>query len=201
VGREDLDPERAWSGEVGVDVQHGGGLRFSATGFARRATALIDWARDSEAGGDLPWETRNVEKADFLGLEGELQARAPLHTTLTLGGSILSVDSEEAAGLLSKYALRPMVEKVTLGIRRTFGGAVSLSVNARRGRREGEDPFHRLDLRTGVRWGPTWVYLDATNLTDAAYPDITGAAAPGRAFFLGLEWSGRGEEGCEGGLK
>jgi iron complex outermembrane receptor protein len=192
VGREDLDPERAWSGEAGLDWFPDRGARVSITGFARRAAALIDWARVAAAGDEVPWETRNVERADFYGLEGEIQSRGPLQTTVVIGGSFLSVDTKESSGFRSKYALRPLVEQALIGVRRSFAGMADLSVNARRGKREGEAAFHRLDLRVGIRWGPTRVYLDATNLADARYPDITGEDAPGRAFFLGVElgWGG-----------
>jgi iron complex outermembrane receptor protein len=192
VGREDLAPERSWSGELGIDLHGIGGVRFSATGFLRRTEGLIDWARVKDSGSETPWETRNVETADFLGLEGEVMADGPWETRLALGGSVLTVDSKEAAGLESKYALRPLVQKVTLAFRREFGTWGRVGVNGQRGKREGEDPFHRIDLRAGVRIGPAWVYLDANNLTDATYPDITGAAAPGRAFFLGVELAGGG---------
>ena len=41
-----------------------------------------------------------------------------------------------------------------------------------------------------VRVGPGRLYLDAKNVTDAEYPDVTGALAPGRAFYLGLSLGG-----------
>jgi outer membrane receptor protein involved in Fe transport len=54
VGREDLDPERAWSGEVGMDILSGSTLRFSVTGFVRLAEDLIDWARPEGGMDDTP---------------------------------------------------------------------------------------------------------------------------------------------------
>jgi outer membrane receptor protein involved in Fe transport len=47
-----------------------------------------------------------------------------------------------------------------------------------------------LDFRGALDLGSTRLYLDATNLLDEEYPDIAGAMAPGRAFFLGLEVGG-----------
>jgi len=107
----------------------------------------------------------------------------------------MSVDSEEAQGFRSKYALRPLLERYLVGLRRSWEG-FSLGINAQRGERSGEDPYHRVDLRTGLRFGTAWVYLDATNLFDAEYADVTGAMAPGRGLFLGFELrSGVGPEG------
>jgi outer membrane cobalamin receptor len=187
VGREELDPERAWSGEVGMDVLRGSSLRLSTTGFVRRGEGLIDWARAEGAGVDTPWETRNVESATFRGVEVDVATRGPWETNVTAGVALLSLSSEEARGLRSKYALRPLRERITLGLERTLAGRVSLGAHAQRGRRSGEDAYHRLDLRAVVRHGDARLYLDALNLLDASYPDVTGAMAPGRALFLGLE--------------
>ena len=191
VGREDLDPERAWSGEVGMDLLRGSMLRFTLTGFVRRAEDLIDGARPEGAEGDAPWETRNVENATFRGVEADISARGPWGIGVTAGAALLSLRSEEAGGYYSKYALRPLRERITLGMERTMAGRVSLGVHAQRGRRSGEDPFHRLDFRASANLVGSRLYLDAVNLLDASYPDVTGARAPGRAVFLGVEL-GRG---------
>jgi len=59
-------------------------------------------------------------------------------------------------------------------------------VNGQLGKRTGEDPYHRIDLRGSIRVGPGRLYLDAKNVTDTEYPDVTGAMAPGRALYLGF---------------
>lgn len=187
VGRDDLGPERAWSGEVGVDVFRGSNLRFSLTGFARRAEGLIDWARPEGSGDDVPWETRNVESATFRGVEADFSAKGPWGSMLTMGAAFLSLSSAEVSGFRSKYALRPLKERVTLGVERTFGDWISLTARAQRGRRPGEDAYHRVDFRVAVRNRGVSLYLDAVNLLDASFPDVTGAEAPGRALFLGVE--------------
>ncbi len=187
VGREDLDPERAWSGEVGGDLFLGSSLRASLTLFERRATDLIDWARELEAEETVPWETRNVEEATFQGVELDLTFSGPLQTRWSLGGSVMSVESEESQGFRSKYALRPLLERYLLGFRKSWAG-FSVGLNAQRAERSGEEPYHRVDLRTGFRFHSAWVYLDATNLFDAEYADVTEAMAPGRGLVMGFEF-------------
>jgi outer membrane cobalamin receptor len=187
------------SGEVGFDLSPAGGVELSVTGFYRQTRDLIDWARPLEATSlegqaPPPWETRNVEEANFKGLEAEFSGPGLLGTHWSVGGMWLSVDSREVSGFESKYALKPLEEQVTLALDRTFGADLSLGVNFRRAKRGGEGPYHRIDARGGFRIGATWLYLDATNLLDEDYADITGAPAPGRALFLGLE-VGRGGGG------
>jgi iron complex outermembrane receptor protein len=186
-GREDLAPERAWSGEVGADFDGTGPFQISLTLFSRWAEDLIDWARTTDAGEEEPWETRNVEDATFQGVEADLSTPGPFDTEWTFGGMLLSVDSEEGEGFRSKYALRPLTEQLTGKVRRSFADRFTLAVHGQRSRRKGEEAYVRLDFRAALRIGPSWLYLDGNNLTDASYPDVTGAPAPGRAFFLGLE--------------
>jgi len=193
VGREDLDPEKAWSAEVGMDVVKGSDLRLSMTAYVRRAEDLIDWAREVDGGTSEPWETRNVEEATFKGFEADLTLRGPAQTRWTLGGMLLSVNSKESAGYASKYALRPLKEQLTLGVGRSFGDDLTLGLHVKRAKRAGEDAYNRLDMRGGFKLRSTWIYLDGTNLLDTEYPDITGARAPGRALILGVELGpGRG---------
>jgi iron complex outermembrane receptor protein len=190
VGREDLDAERAWSGEVGVDLAASSTFWVSVTGFIRQARDLIDWARALDAPEDAPWETRNVEKADFQGVEADLHLLGPLQTRWTMGMTFLDVESKEVLGFTSKYALRPLEEQVKLGVDRTFRGRLALGLKFQRGRRPGEDSYHRLDMRGALDLGSTRIYLDLTNALAEDYPDITGASAPGRAFFVGFEVKG-----------
>jgi iron complex outermembrane receptor protein len=196
-GREDLKPEKAWSGELGLDLSPGSGLLLELTGFRRESEDLIDWARPeagSEAPGQEPppWETRNIEEATFTGIEVDASGAGPLGLEWTFGGMWMSVESEEAPGFFSKYALRPLVEQVTFGLTKAVAGGASVGVHAQRARRKGEDPYLRLDFRARVRIGEAWVYVDANNLLGEEYPDVTGSLAPGRALFVGLElaWGG-----------
>jgi outer membrane receptor protein involved in Fe transport len=103
------------------------------------------------------------------------------------GAALISLSSEEARGFRSKYALRPLRERVTLGMEGTVAGRISLGAHAQRGKRVGEESFHRLDLRASAPWAGARLYVDAVNLLDASYPDVTGARAPGRALFVGVE--------------
>ena len=186
IGQADLLPERAWSAEVGTDFIHGPRLRISATAFLRRATSLIDWARPLSASDTDPWETRNVEDATFRGVEADLDLVGPLGSRWTLGGMALSVKAEETAGFRSKYALRPMREQLTLGFEQPLGTRASVRMRMLHARREAEDSHRRLDLRLSLWVGAGWLHFDALNLTDFEYPDVTGARAPGRAFFVGF---------------
>lgn len=190
VGDPDLDPERSWSAELGASAFVARGVRLGLAAFVRHADGLIDWAKPADAPAE-PWRTRNVEEARFRGLEAEAAWAGPLGLGWTATGTWLSVDTDEAAGFTSKSALRPVVENVSLGVRRTFADRLTLTLLGRRARRTGEDAYRRLDARAAFDVRGLRLFADVQNATGAEYLDITRLAAPGRAFTVGLEWPGR----------
>lgn len=185
-----LRPERSWSGEAGVDAHLPAGVRIGVAGFVREAADLIDWARPA-ADSVSPWRTRNVEEARFRGVEAEAAWRGPLGVRWTGRGTWLSVRTDEAAGWASKYALRPLVETLSLGAERAFANGLSLSLRGQRARRAGEDAHLRVDGRAAYTLRGARLYADVHNALDEAYPDITGRPAAGRALSVGVEWRGK----------
>lgn len=188
VGDPDLQPERSWSAEAGASAFLRGGVRLGLAAFVRHADQLIDWARPDDAPAE-PWRTRNVEEARFRDIEAEAAWSGPLGVAWSATGTWFSVRTEEAAGFTSKSALRPVVENVSLGVRRTFAERLTLTLLGRRARRTGDDAYVRMDARAAYDVRGVRVFADVQNATGAGYLDITRLAAPGRAFTVGLEWS------------
>jgi vitamin B12 transporter len=187
-GNPDLDPERSWSAEVGVDATPAAGVRAGLALFQREADDLIDWARP--AASTEIWRTRNVESATFRGVEANLAARL-LGIDWLAQGSWLSVSSSAAEGAESKYALRPLVESVSLGAERRLPRGIALAVRALHARRAGEESYLRADARASLAIAAIRLHLDLQNIGDARYLDIAQVSAPGRSLLVGVEWSGR----------
>jgi iron complex outermembrane receptor protein len=185
VGRPDLDPESAWTTEVGADVVVASAV-VRATVYRRDASGLVDWARPAAADESVPWETRNVESATFDGVEIQVDGVRAGPATLEFAGSLIDVESAEVEGFVSKYALRPLTRNLMAGVRLPLPGGLDLATRVQNQRRVGEATRTVGDVRLSapVLDGRAWV--DVTNLTDATYPDITGLPAPGRAIRTGL---------------
>lgn len=189
IGSPDLDPERSWSADVGLDWLPGGGqTRISATGWLRESKDLIDWARPAGEG-SAPWRTRNVDRASFRGLDLE-GAGALASVGWTLGLSLVELETGEEAGYSSKSTLRPTVRSLRGGVHHRVG-PLELGVLLDRSARRHEEGHTRADLRASARPLPGWVVrVDLTNVGDAAIPDLTGIPGPGRALVVGLGWEG-----------
>jgi iron complex outermembrane receptor protein len=185
-GNPDLFPERAWTVDAGFDVTTRLGLRFAGTAFLRSAKDLIDWSR-IEPDTISPFITRNVETAEFRGIEAQVAFDDLAGFDLELSGNWLSLESSSMAGFESKYALRPQAEKVALSVDRSFG-ILQGGVRAYRERRLGESGYNVVDARLAVEFGEIRLWSDARNLFDENYRDIGLNPAPGRSLWVGLEW-------------
>jgi iron complex outermembrane receptor protein len=182
-GRQDLRPERGWTTELGADLWVTDQVSFALTVFNRRSVDLIDWAR-SEAGDETAWETRNVERATFRGLEAEVKALVA-QTSVSIQGAVTNLVTDHAAGFVSKYALRPMVRDLVAKAGRGMG-PITADLSARYRRRQGDTGHWLLDLRVALPARVGEVYLDLTNGLGTEYEEVPGVPAAGRAVVVGF---------------
>lgn len=185
-GDPDLAVETAWSSELGMDWTTAVGVRLRATGFLREARDLIDYARPADGPDDAVWQTRNVASASFRGLELEVDGIAVGPAAVDGSLELLDLASDDAGDFISKYALRPLTRTALLGVRVPFGDAVSLGLRVANRRRTDEADRTTADLRLEARVGSSRLWVDATNLGDATWLDVSGLPAPGRALRTGV---------------
>jgi iron complex outermembrane receptor protein len=196
IGSPTLDPERAWAAELGAELTSGQMVRIDLVGFIRHADALIDWAKPVGAVAGTPFRTMNVEDATFTGLEGSIEVLA-LGTRWKAAGTVLSLSADEATGFTSKYALRPLTQSAILAASRPLGRHAQVAVQGRHGRRRpvaltpgsGEDHYLLFDARIALTAAGVRLYMDATNLLDDEYLDVSVRPGPGRAFRVGITWA------------
>jgi iron complex outermembrane receptor protein len=185
-GDPNLAVETAWSGEAGLDWTLDSGSRVRLTAFVRDATDLIDYARRRDAGDDAVWQSRNVESARFTGVEVDVVGVALGPARLDAGVELLDVSTSDSGEWISKYALRPLTRAVTAGVRTPLVGPATLAVRAEHRRRSEDETWTAADVRVDVPVGPARLWLDASNVGDARWLDVSGLRAPGRAFRTGV---------------
>ena len=186
IGDPDLEPERSWTLELGAELALPGSGVLRATAFRRQSDDLIDWVKPAGSPPTAPSTVQNVESARYDGLELLVEGVRAGGFRLDAGGSLLSLEAGEAEGLVSRYALRPLVERATARVARALlGGRALLSGQILHERRRGDDPYMLPSARLRVRlpWGE--LDLGGTNLTDEEHLDVTGNPAAGRALWLG----------------
>ncbi len=185
-GDPNLAVESAWSSEFGLDWTPRMGGLFRVTGFLREADDLIDYARPADAPDDAVWQSRNVESATFVGVEVEVSGVEVGRLTLDGALEMLDVSSDETGAFVSKYALRPLTRSAMLGVQIPLVAGTVAALRVENRRRTGEDGYTAADLRLEARVGASRIWVDAANLGDATWLDVSGLPAPGRTLRTGV---------------
>jgi outer membrane receptor protein involved in Fe transport len=195
VGTPDLQAERAWNAEGGLDWTVPG-LALRATAFWRRTDSLIDYVRDGPDGGAV-FRARNVFEAEAAGVEVTAQAgwRFSPEQALRLSAAYAYTDVQIDAGAFAagdfKYVLDHSPHLVQ-GRAAAEAGRALLSVEALHKTRVGLDAVTvaharlALALRPHADGPPAQVYVEARNAFDARYTEVFGAPMPGRLWLAGL---------------
>ncbi len=176
----DLAPERAWTGDAGVDA-YAGPWSAGATVFGRRESDVIDWVRPSAA---ERWETTNIRDVRTTGVE--LSVRRSLGRTGVAALQYTGLSSKASAlDLLSKYVLDYAPHSLTAS---ASAGWRALSAGSRMELRQRADGrrYCVVDLRVARPLGRVEVYADLANAFDASYQEVRGVDMPGRWLKVGL---------------
>ncbi len=184
VGREDLAPERAGTGEVLLRGPAAGGWLEAAV-FTRRARDLIDYVRDDDglyrATNHAAVRTRGAELAaqmPRLGRATHLRASlAYLRSQLDIdpGRSRYALSHPRWEGTVSAAVALPLELRAAVGLR------------ARRPRDGGSYLLAEARLQ-GALTPSLDVELAVSNLLDRAVEEIPGVPLPGRWATVALSW-------------
>ena len=187
-GNADLVPERFWSGEAGLRVIEDANS-FDVVYFLRRAENLIDWVKPAAAVTGTPWQATNVGAANYAGWEGSLVFAPVGGMTYALAMMEMKFTDHENAGLVGKYALRPVTSQRSLRMSWPTTEGTAMSIEAIQARRFGEDRYVTGNARLSWTVRPMWEFLlDGINLANAEWLDASGMVVAGRAVQATLRW-------------
>lgn len=190
IGNPDLDPERAFQGELGFKITKGN-LTVNSHYFHRTISNFIDWTRmvDTE-----PWQSNNLGELVTQGLnirsayEKEISSKSTLR--FNLGYSYLESDFRNAdAELDSKYLISSLKHQVTNTVDMQYAG-FSMLFATRYNERMSGPSYWINDMRVSQSINKISVYIDAQNIFDTTYFEVGAIPLPSRWFSLGIKFSG-----------
>ncbi|GAB4249887.1 MAG: TonB-dependent receptor [Acidobacteriota bacterium] len=183
-----LQPERAWEAETGIDWLAAERLTLHAGVFFRRERDVIDWIRDDPS---EKWRTANLRRLRTRGAEFLVRLVPRSGWVLQSGYSALDRDADEFTGL-SKYVLNHARHNWSTSLVQRLGGLWSAAHRITWKRRNDGQSYWVLNHRLARRLGPSEVFLQVDNLLDQRYEEIPGVLMPGRWFQIGvsapLDW-------------
>jgi len=178
----DLRAERGWSAEAGADWVLGGRAIARATAFTRHDRDVIDWTRPSTA---ERWRTMNVRRVTVSGIETGLRYVFGSTNLAEVQYTLLSTEADALTGLLSKYVLDYAPHNVVLsGAVRVVGVDVSPRIGWTK--RHARSSYAVVDLRASRKIRHVALFVEASNLFDEEYQEVTGVAMPGRWVSAGV---------------
>ncbi|MGE3343912.1 MAG: TonB-dependent receptor plug domain-containing protein [Vicinamibacterales bacterium] len=180
LARPDLQPERGWSLDGGVDIVSGR-WTLSASPFVRWDEDVIDWTRQSTAD---RWMTTNVRDVTTRGVEGAVTGRWS-RALVRAHVSWLDVDAP-ALTVLSKYVLdyAPRSGGLSVSVPVWAGWQVAANVEGR-DRVDGQQ-YALVGARVTRTVGRVQVFAEGNNLLDERYREIAGVPMPGRWLTAGI---------------
>ncbi|PRY54452.1 iron complex outermembrane receptor protein [Arcticibacter pallidicorallinus] len=189
IGNPDLDPERAFQGELGFKLTKGN-LSVNSYYFHRKISNFIDWTR---AVATDPWQSNNLGELVTKGFNIRsvyargLSAKARLN--FSLGYSFLDSDFKNGnPDLNSKYLLSSLKHQITNAVDIKYAN-FSLLFATRFNERISGPSYFINDLRVSQSINKLTVYLDAQNIFDTTYFEVGAIPLPSRWFSLGLKLS------------
>jgi iron complex outermembrane receptor protein len=184
MGSPNLQPERAWLYEGGLDWNPGARISGSVSVFTRRERDGIDYYRRTP--NDI-WRALNIQRVTFRGVETALRV-APtrgqtiefryaglrgVQDTIPLGWTKYTFSYPRHSGVAEWQSTLPggLVARTRLGVLD----------------RRSQDPYAVWDVYAAWSRGRVHPFLHVANITAAIYQEVQGVAMPGRAFTGGVE--------------
>lgn len=210
LGNPDLEAERAWNGEVGIDYKNQTGFTVSNTVFYRNSSNLIDYlftpATEIPNNENLDPEASyfyatNISEASTFGNELAINYRKDFNSDcrLNTGLSYTFIQTTNDDDEVSKYLANHPKHNLGMNIKldaRYFSVGLSGSYIIRSEEfaeailAEVPETYFLVDLNTSISLGDkAQVFLNVRNLLDTNYQEILGAQMPGRWFKGGVKWN------------
>lgn len=186
LGNDQLQPEQAWTYELGSRYFFGPWLVSGAL-FARDASRIIEWTRPTELD---PWQANNFLEIFSRGAELELlykresgflrQIRSG-YTYIDAGFSLLN-------GLQSRYILENLRHQWVLALVMHAPKSILITTTARLFERVSQaERYALVDVQLSKHFGSkSQLYLQATNAFNTPYREIGTVPMPGRWLRMGL---------------
>ena len=184
AGNPNLDPERAWSAEVGADFNPVAGQRLTVSAYS-------NWIDDLIAFAGVDFRAININKARIRGLEFTYSAFAGNWSS---DFNLTWQDPQDrAAGrnLLRRASFKGnWVLGYAFGSRWSIDGELSHVGNRLDVGGAGLASYTLINLRAAYRLREDWnLELRIDNLADRAYEPLVGFNAADRRVFVQLGWS------------
>ena len=187
IGNENLDPEKAFTSEVGFRLREKNyGISLSI--FRRKSDNLIDYVK---ANTNDKWSPKNIKNVLTTGIEFDGKLLVNIKNkinSINIGYAYINDDYEN--NILSRYSLNSYKHRLVLNFDFKLTKNISNYLSFRHGVREFQEDYNNtvVDYKVSIlrdRWKVT---LNLNNIFNSKYYETNLIQMPGRNFEVGINF-------------
>ncbi len=211
IGNPDLEAERAYTTDIGVDWRPGKKIKASVTAFFRASDNLIDYTLTNSnqienvstlQENEEYFYTTNISSSNTSGVEIHIEKQILINhlTTLNLAGGYTFLETKTEEGVVSKYLANHPKHNANLIL--DFNSKYfNLSIANNYIFRDSEfaEAISSTVIKdyfiTDIKLSATpfqkkvSIFVNCKNILDTEYQEILGARMPGRWWLAGISWN------------
>lgn len=189
IGNPDLEPESAWTYELGYKYNRKG-IFFQASGYYQAASSVIDWTRTVDT---LPWQPTNLNNINSTGIElsadfrfDQILGKDSYLKRFYIGYHMINATLEIEDNVLSRYALEHLNNQLSVAVEHRIYKNLYNSMKFRFVDRVTMDNYSVFDAKVFWKTKTSTFFVEGTNLFDAEYRETNLVTMPGRWVRAGF---------------
>lgn len=183
IGNPDLEPESAWTYELGYKYNRKG-IFLQASGYYQAASSVIDWTRTIDT---LPWQPTNLNNINSTGMElsadfrfDQILGKDSYLKRIYVGYHMINATLEIDDEVLSRYALEHLNNQLSVAVEHRIYKNLYNSMKFRFVDRVTMDNYSVFDAKIFWKAKKYTLFVEGTNLFDAEYRETNLVTMPGR---------------------
>jgi len=190
IGNPDLEPEKAFSQEIGLKWNT---ARFNATMavFNRDSNRLIDYVKMQNTD---PWQPQNIQNVTTKGFETQLDYTFPINSfnqKVQLGYSFIEDQVKQSSYNFSQYSVNSLKHQVVGSYYMQFFKNFTNSILYRYSERTSGDSYSVVDLGAAYTLNAFEFSLFANNIFNTEYTETNLVPMPKGNLLLGIRYNFR----------
>jgi iron complex outermembrane receptor protein len=190
IGNPDLEPEKAFSQEIGLKWNTAG---FNATMavFNRDSNRLIDYVKMQNTD---PWQPQNIQDVTTKGFETQIDYTFSIHSfnqKVQLGYSFIEDKVKQSSYNFSQYSVNSMKHQVVGSYYMQFLKNVTHSILYRYSERTNGDSYSVVDLGAAYTLKAFEFSLFANNIFNTEYTETNFVPMPKGNLLFGIRYNFR----------
>lgn len=190
IGNPELEPEKAFSQEIGLKWNTAG-FNASVAVFNRDSNRLIDYVKMQNTD---PWQPQNIQDVTTKGFETQLDYTFAINSfnqKLQLGYSFIEDHVKQSSYNFSQYSVNSMKHQVVGSYYMQFLKNFTNSILYRYAERTNGDSYSVVDLGAAYTLKAFEISLFANNIFNAEYTETNFVPMPKGNLLFGIRYNFR----------